>query len=80
MNTRIKTIITVALFISFIAIAYIAYTTLSDKFKPNTNVQNEQSSTGQSQSSKTEIKHKAPDFTILDYKGKRVKLSDLNGA
>lgn len=72
MNTKLKTILAIILFAAFIGIVYIAYTTLSDKY-------NKDNSSLHSQSSITQTKYKAPDFTVIDNKGDQVKLSDFKG-
>lgn len=81
MNTKVKTFLGVILFIAFIGIAYIAYTVLSEKYKPNAGVQNDGFSSIQSQSSSSTetLDNKAPDFTVFDIKGNQVNLSDFKG-
>lgn len=81
MNKKIKTIIGIVLLIAFIGVAYIAYTTLSEKYKPNTGIRNDDDTLSQNQSSSTteEIKYKAEDFTVFDAKGNQVKFSDFKG-
>ena len=93
MNTKSKTLIGVTLFIVFLGTAYLAYSILTSKYKPDTEIPAASSSntSGSQQSgaaassaspgtmttAKTETK--VPDFTVFDTQGNRVKLSDFSG-
>jgi thiol-disulfide isomerase/thioredoxin len=72
MNSKIKTIIGVAVFIVFLVVAYFAYSTLSDHYPKSGNQPN-------TSSSPNEQKQAAPDFTVVDSQGNEVKLSDFKG-
>ena len=73
MNSQRKTILGLILFIVLLIIAYLAYHTLSDKYKSINFVEPATYSTQNTQSLK------APDFTIFDAKGNQVHLSDFIG-
>jgi thiol-disulfide isomerase/thioredoxin len=70
MNTKTKTMLGLAAFLIFLGVAYYGYTALSKSYKPQT-----QSTTSSQQIQKTA----APDFTVFDEKGNKVKLSDFKG-
>lgn len=76
MNTKFKTILGIVIFAVFIGASYFAYTKLSSNYKPD----NEQQivKDGSKQDSKKE-KMPAPDFTVVDAKGNKVKLSSFFG-
>ena len=74
MNTKRKTILGIILFAVFLIIAYFAYGALSNYYKPNQEAQSV-SNTSLQESKKTP----APDFTVFDAKGNKVKLSDFKG-
>lgn len=89
MNNKTKTILGIVAFAVLIVAAYFAYNNLSEKYKPEIELQrNDQSSaettpgTGaaaqDSQAEQSE-KMKAPDFTVFDKEGNEVKLSSLFG-
>jgi thiol-disulfide isomerase/thioredoxin len=68
-------------FAVFIAVAAFAYNILSEKVAPKNNIGIAQDK-GKVESHNSETakeKIKAPDFTVLDSKGKSVKLSDMLG-
>jgi thiol-disulfide isomerase/thioredoxin len=75
MNKKTKTLLGILLFIAFIAIAWFAYQALSAKYKPDAIQIKEQGNT------KTEAQTKtiAPDFTVEDALGNKVKLSNFAG-
>lgn len=89
MNTKIKTIISILLFVVFLVVAYTAYSTLSDKYntaEPESSSEDESSSEPESTSedeSSLEDKNSdltmAPDFTVYDSNGNEIKLSDFIG-
>lgn len=70
--SRGKTFLGIFLFAAFLGTAYFAYSVLSSHYKPN---QNESAGTPSSQGDKIS----APDFTVFDANGKKVKLSDFQG-
>lgn len=74
MNTKQKTILGIILFAVLLGVAYFAYSALSNNYKPNQEVQSV-SNTSSQESKKTA----APDFTVYDAKGNKVKLSDFKG-
>lgn len=71
MNTKTKTMLGLAAFLIFLGVAYYGYTALSKSYKPQ-----QAQSVGSSQQ---EQKAAAPDFTVYDEKGNKVKLSDFKG-
>ena len=84
MNQNKKTIILMAVFAVVLGAAYFAYSALSDRYQPETNLpissaqQSESaSSTAGSDSASSSID--APDFTVYDTDGNAVKLSDFKG-
>ncbi|MFZ2538098.1 MAG: redoxin domain-containing protein, partial [Oscillospiraceae bacterium] len=81
MNSKKKTILAILAFIIFIALATIAYNTLSKKASPQNNIDIAQSQGGvqSNTGSSAKEKVKSPDFTVLDSDGNSVKLSDLFG-
>ena len=81
MNTKMKTFFGVVLFTAFLFVAYFAYTTLSDTYKPNTKIQIEDNSSSQSGIATTQAEetYPAPDFTVFDLQGNPVHLSDFAG-
>ena len=74
MNSKRKTIIGIILFAIFLTIAYFAYSTLSDSFKPSNEIQPPENTASQD-----EKKYTAPDFTVFDAQGNEVNLSDFSG-
>lgn len=93
MNTKNKTLIGATLFIVFLGAAYLAYSLLTSKYKPDTGIpvassystsSSQQSSTAASNASletmaTANAETKIPDFTVFDVQGNRVKLSDFSG-
>ncbi|MDF2987971.1 MAG: Peroxiredoxin [Eubacterium sp.] len=84
MNNKIKTLIGLLVFVIFIAGAYFAYNSLSNKIKPDTGAEQSVNTkadeqTPQGASTESEDKTKAADFTVLNNKGEPVKLSDFFG-
>jgi len=74
MNTKTKTILGIILFAAFLGIAYFAYAALSSNYKTNNENLAEKSTSQQ------EVKKiPAPDFTVFDAQGNKVKLSDFAG-
>jgi len=74
MNTKAKTILGFILFAAFLGIAYFAYVALSSNFKTNIDNPVEKAIT------EPEVKkNPAPDFTVYDIQGNKVKLSDFAG-
>lgn len=74
MNTKRKTVLGIILFVVFLGVAYFAYGALSNNYKPNQETQNVKNIS--SQESKNTP---APDFTVFDTNGNKVKLSDFKG-
>lgn len=85
MNTKVKSIIGIAAFIIFLGAVYLLYTYLSGKYKPDSKLPNSNTSSQISVSSSADLssseakKYPAPDFTVFDNQGNRVKLSDFKG-
>lgn len=74
MNPRTKTIIGMVIFAAFLGIAYFAYTHLSENYRRNQEIQ------GEEKTSEVENeKFPAPDFTVFDLQGNKVKLSYFAG-
>ena len=83
MKNNIKWIIIAVAFVVFIGGATILYNNLSkdfggDKLLTNTSEAQNTENAQQDNSNESE-KIKAPDFTVLDYEGNEVKLSDFEG-
>jgi Peroxiredoxin len=74
MNKKKKTVLGIIIFMAFLTLSYFAYARLSNYYKPNEASQIEKN-TSQAESKK----NPAPDFTVVDTKGSKVKLSDLKG-
>ena len=74
MSNKVKTLSILVLLVAFLGMAYIAYNSLSDRFKPVQQVPTENPVTQEN----NEI-YPAPDFTVYDASGKEVKLSDFKG-
>ncbi|QAT51042.1 TlpA family protein disulfide reductase [Caproiciproducens sp. NJN-50] len=72
MNRKLKTLLLTAAFAAALAAAYFAYTGLSARYRPETQLPGTDS---QAASSATA----APDFTVYDAGGKAVRLSDFRG-
>lgn len=73
MNKTTKTILGIFTFAAFIGIAYLAYSSLSENYKPNNEIQYEENN------SKQEEVNLAPDFIVFDSQGNEVQLSDFAG-
>lgn len=80
MNNKLKTILLVAAFVLFIVIAAFAYNKLGDSYEME-NIITVESEAGDisSEEEKTEEKTKALDFTVEDFEGEAVKLSEKFG-
>lgn len=77
MNNKFKLIAGILVFALIIAGAYFAYNKLSDDYKPDVFAT---TSAPADTAEKTEAElQKAPDFTVIDSNGNRVKLSDYIG-
>jgi len=74
MSTKKKTVLGIILFAVFLIIAYFAYISLSNYYKPS-----QENQPAKSNSSQADKKTPAPDFTVYDTKGNKVKLSDFKG-
>lgn len=74
MNTKAKTILGIILFAAFLGIAYFAYAALSNNYKSNNAIPIEKSTSKQEAK-----KYPAPDFTVFDSQGNKVKLSYFAG-
>jgi thiol-disulfide isomerase/thioredoxin len=81
MNKKTKTVLLIAAFALFIAIAVFAYNLLRQKVSPQNNIDVTQNETEASQTEQDEETEKveAPDFTVLDMDGNPVRLSDFLG-
>ena len=69
-----RTLLGIALLIIFLGAAYFSYGALSKYYKPNSN-----NSRTAAASSESVQKTPAPDFTVFDENGSKVKLSDFKG-
>lgn len=83
MNKTVKYILGALIFAVFMGGAYFAYEKLSEGYKPGDlvevpNLENEKNEQTQDSSDTSDIV-KAPDFTVLDYDGNEVSLSDNFG-
>lgn len=74
MNSKSKTLLGLIIFAAFLGLAYFAYTSLTDKYLPKgIGAQSPEDKEQENQ------KFPAPDFTVFDAEGKKVKLSDFAG-
>lgn len=76
MSNKAKTLSILLLLVAFLGMAYVAYNSLSDRYKPvpeAPTVNTDNPTTGK------EEDYPAPDFTVYDAEGKEVKLSDFKG-
>lgn len=70
----------VAALIALIAVAAVGYNNLSEKYSPDEFIPSDATAlTDESIPAETEAKVMAPDFTVTDYSGNKVKLSDYFG-
>ena len=74
MDLRIKTVLGIVLFAAFLGLAYFFHTNLTEKYRPDQEMQSEEKAPA-AEAEKTP----APDFTVFDPQGNRVKLSDFAG-
>ena len=74
MNTKMKTAFGIVIFVVILGIAYFSYTALSSHYKPD-----QEGLPSGSSSSQQSTKTPAPDFTVFDAQGNKVKLSDFKG-
>lgn len=80
MKNNIKWIIIAVIFVVLIGGATILYNNLSEDFGSDTLLKNTTEATDSAtENSQSNEKIKAPDFTVLDYEGNEVKLSDFEG-
>ncbi len=79
MNNKIKTIISVVIVFAFIAITFL-YNNLSERFKPQSNLNDNASIESENKDNETEQKRMAaPEFYAYDKDSVKVKLSDYFG-
>lgn len=78
MNTKRKTILGILIFAACLGIASFAYSTLTTYYKQAKEPQTLTSSDAQDENNKTK-RYPAPDFTVFDKQGNKVKLSDFAG-
>ncbi|MBQ4556656.1 MAG: TlpA family protein disulfide reductase [Clostridia bacterium] len=78
MKQNIAIIILLAALIVLIVIAVFAYNNLSEQYSPDDFVPAE-TTVAEGSAATTEEKIMAPDFTVTDYSGNKVKLSDFFG-
>lgn len=74
MNTNRKTILGILIFMAFLGIASFAYSTLTTNYK-----QTKEPQITENTKKQADKKSPAPDFTVFDSQGKKVKLSDFAG-
>lgn len=78
MNTKLKTILGIFIFIAFLGIAYFAYSYLTDDYKLG--IEKEDSTVVKDENSDfEEILRPATDFTVYNAEDEEVKLSDFIG-
>jgi len=77
MTNNKKAILWIVLFAVFLAIAYFAYTALSENYTPDETPAPEESKTPETTLERKKIE--APDFAVYDAEGNTVKLSDFKG-
>ncbi len=73
-----KTIFGIIIFAVFLGVAYFAYNDLAANYKSNQEIQQEDQASDQP-SNNEKKKNQAPDFTVFDNQGNKVKLSDFIG-
>lgn len=74
MNTKVKTVVGIGLFVVFLIAASLLYNALSKSYQPDTQIKLAENTEKQ----ETEV-IAAPDFTVFDADGNAVKLSDFKG-
>lgn len=88
MNTQRKTILGMIAFALFLGIAYFAYSTLSNTYKPNKDVQvtnntakqeNKNTPAAETSTKQEPKKYPALDFTVFDAQGNKVNLFNFIG-
>ena len=79
MKNSVKWIIIAVVLVGVIAGASILYNKFSDEYELPQPVQTTAESNNQSEQSSDADDYTAPDFTVLDYNGNQVKLSDFKG-
>ena len=80
MKNTIKWIIIAVLLVGLLAGATALYNKYSEDFNMNNQVQQEENTSDVEQKTETQDnKNSAPDFTVVDYDGNKVKLSDYKG-
>lgn len=75
MTTKVKTVLSIIIFAAFLGLAYFAYSSLTDKYRP----QERGIESAEDTSQQEDKKFPAPDFTVFDAQGNKVKLSDFAG-
>lgn len=85
MKNAVKWIVIAVLLVGIISGAMFLYNKFSDKYGGNNLVQFEQQTTENTESTTEDSEHQqnndnaAPDFTVIDYEGNEVRLSDFKG-
>ncbi len=81
MKNTVKWIIIAVLLVGLLAGATALYNKYSEEFNMNNQIQNEETAGDSSETGQTTEtdKNAAPDFTVVDYDGNEVKLSDFKG-
>lgn len=79
MKNSVKWIIIALVLVGVIVGASVLYNKFSDDYAMSPPVQTTEEGTNQNGQSENEEEYTAPDFTVLDYAGNQVKLSDFKG-
>ena len=80
MKNTVKWLIIAVLLVGIIAGASVLYNKYSEEFDMNNQVQQEEKTSDVEQKTETQDnKNSAPDFTVTDYDGNKVNLSDFKG-
>jgi len=79
LNKNIKYILLALVFVLFMGGAYFAYDKLSEKYKTENNTDNIENNENIDSDTEKEETVQAPDFTVFDYNGNSVNLSDFFG-